>query len=51
MQSMFNYANDFNQNVGDWDVSAVTDMGYMFKQADAFNQDIRNWDVSASVAA
>ena len=36
----------FNQDIGNWDVSNVTDMGFMFESAEAFNQDIGNWDVS-----
>lgn len=32
--------------IGTWDVSRVTDMGYMFSNARAFNQDIEKWDVS-----
>ena len=33
--------------IGDWDVSAVTDMASMFLRASAFNQDVSKWDVSA----
>ena len=35
----------FNQPIGDWDVSNVTDMGYMFYDASSFNQPIGDWDV------
>merc|ERR1719174_853787 len=33
--------------IGDWDVSAITDMSGMFQLAPAFNQDLSKWDVSA----
>jgi surface protein len=39
-----NYA--FNQPIGGWDTSNVTDMGAMFKGASSFDQPIGNWDVS-----
>ena len=39
-----NYA--FNQPIGGWDPSNVTNMGYMFNGASSFNQPIGNWDVS-----
>ncbi len=42
---MFWGANDFNQNIGNWDVSNVTDMSQMFFSTDLFNQYIGNWDV------
>ncbi|MBS8122417.1 BspA family leucine-rich repeat surface protein, partial [Candidatus Vampirococcus lugosii] len=37
---------DFNQDIGNWDVSNVTDMEGMFLRAESFNQDISNWNVS-----
>ena len=36
----------FNQDIGGWDVSNVTDMRGMFSGASSFNQDISGWDVS-----
>jgi surface protein len=36
----------FNQDIGNWDVSAVTNMRRMLYGAKAFNQNIGSWDVS-----
>jgi surface protein len=44
---MFYEAYEFNQDISDWDVSSVTDMGGMFYEAYEFNQDISDWDVSS----
>ena len=43
---MFQGADLFNQPIGNWDVSNVTQMDQMFYFAQDFNQDISNWDVS-----
>jgi len=45
MSNMFNNAYEFNQNIGNWDVSKVTTMKEMFYIASEFNQDLSNWDV------
>ena len=37
----------FNQDIGHWDVSKVTDMYDMFSGNGVFNQDIGDWDVSS----
>lgn len=36
----------FNQDISNWDVSAITNMGTMFNGALSFNQDITNWNVA-----
>jgi surface protein len=36
----------FNQDIGAWNTSNVTNMKSMFKATYAFNQDIGNWDTS-----
>ena len=50
MKLMFNENSTFNQPIGNWDVSNVTNMAYMFRDnsptGSTFNQPIGNWDVS-----
>ena len=38
-------ATAFNQHIGNWDVSNVTNMRYVL-YATSFNQDYKYWDVS-----
>lgn len=45
MRSMFQNADAFNQPIGPWDVSNVTDMSFMFAASALFNQNLSNWDV------
>ncbi|CAE7546328.1 unnamed protein product [Symbiodinium sp. CCMP2456] len=47
MDSMFYYANAFNNGIGGWNTSAVNSMSTMFEGAVAFNQDIGSWDTSS----
>ena len=43
---MFQGASSANPDVSEWDVSQVTDMGYMFYDASLANPDVSEWDVS-----
>ena len=44
---MFYDCESFNQDISKWDVSNVTNMGFMFNGCRLFNKDISNWDVSS----
>ncbi len=44
---MFNGATAFNQDISNWNTSAVTNMSNLFQGATSFNQDISNWNTAA----
>ena len=45
MRYMFYNNNTFNQPIGDWNTSSVTNMSGLFKNT-PYNQPLNNWDVS-----
>ena len=46
LKGMFQYANNFNSDIGLWDTSTITDMSDMFQNAQNFNQDISGWNTA-----
>ena len=42
-------ATDFNQEIGGWNTSSVTNMNQMFFGSVSFNQDISSWDTSSVI--
>ena len=45
MNGVFYDAKEFNENIGNWDTSNVTNMRGMFYNASKFNQDIGGLNV------
>eukprot|EP00971_Amphidinium_carterae_P121552 2407107-Amphidinium_carterae.1 len=46
MSGMFFNAIAFNQELGKWSTSRVTDLSLMFMEASVFNQEVGRWDTS-----
>ena len=46
MSGMFRGCRSFNQSLGNWNVSSVTNMSGMFRGCRSFNQSLEKWDVS-----
>lgn len=46
---MFQATHAFNQPLGKWNTSAVTDMRFMFKDATSFNQPLGTWSLNSAV--
>ena len=49
MESMFEGATAFNQDISAWNVSNATTMANMFKNATSFNQNINAWNITSAV--
>ena len=47
MWDLFNSATSFNGDISKWDVSSVSNMGWIFADATSFNGDISKWHVSS----
>ena len=47
----FKNANSFNQDIGVWDVSNISNVQSMFEGAAQFNQDIGPWRINISNGA
>ena len=45
MNTMFDFATAFNQNIGGWNVASVSDMNSAFASAVSFNYNLAAWNV------
>jgi surface protein len=48
LQGLFNFKEDFNEDISAWDVSRVTDFSHMFNFSSSFNQNLSAWDTSSA---
>jgi len=48
LQGLFNFKEEFNEDISDWDVSRVTDFSHMFNFSSSFNQNLSAWDTSSA---
>src|SRR5690625_7798854 len=46
MYGMFSSASSFNQDLSDWDMSAVERAGHMFYRASSFDQNLGGWNLT-----
>ena len=49
MRYMLDGADSFDQDIGDWNVANVREMGALLNNTMSFNQDIGSWDVSSVI--
>jgi len=49
MNNMFSGSFEFNQPIGEWNVSNCKNFDYMFAGSKKFNQNINNWVIKISV--
>ena len=47
LRAAFRNAKSFNQDLSNWNVSKVTNMGFLFEGATAFNQPLNSWNTSS----
>ena len=51
MENMFRNCRSFNQPIGYWNTSSLSDISYMLRSAVSFDQDLSNWIVTGITSA